>query len=116
MQIMENFRVASRYTPDTLPEVHSSICKAGVVSNFGVLAAFRDNSIPRGYVYLLEATMMVIFRSLCNGTFRKYNNPQTRGFYPRCPDQGGHSQGQMGRQVEHDVAGSDGISHGSNPM
>jgi hypothetical protein len=49
MQIMENFRVASRYTPDTLPEVHSSICKAGVVSNFGVLAAFRDNSIPRGY-------------------------------------------------------------------
>jgi hypothetical protein len=82
MRIMEHLRVASRYTPDTLPEEHSSslhynrICKVGVISNFRALTAFSDKSIPRGYVFLLEAAMMVMFRSLFNGTFRKYNNPE----------------------------------------
>ncbi|KFY04002.1 hypothetical protein O988_01071 [Pseudogymnoascus sp. VKM F-3808] len=85
-RIMEHIRVASKYSPDTLPDMYSSslhynhICKLGVVSNFRVLAAFRDRDIPRGYIFLLEAALMVMTRSLCNKTFQKYNNPEFEEF------------------------------------
>ncbi|OBT75774.1 hypothetical protein VF21_05556 [Pseudogymnoascus sp. 05NY08] len=70
IRIKRHLKIAAPYTPDTLPLYHGGskhynyVCKANISPNFRILAVFRDKDVPAGYVYLLEAIMMILLQTI----------------------------------------------------